>query len=378
MSEITDQVVKGSRKMAKKASRHSQKLAKQVSSNTQEFLQGTVKSSNKLAKNFSKGSKNVYKQFSKGNISEGIKGTGNLISDSFSQIVNNDYLNVILKVLIALYTAFSIPHISKGFAYFFDNLVVKILFALLIVYVSSKDPSLAILIALSYILTLQQANKYRLVEKSQQVEPIFNNEYFNYDNNSSEELSESSQPNQNNDIQNDLNQNDLNEKSSSLNQNFERVDFNQESNDNQYQTRPDCHLSSPQVSEESNSETSPEISSETQIPNQVDTAQTQQDQTITDPNQSTQETQQETPQEAGEPVPVESSPEQLYQTYNEEESNKNITTPKSESIDFASRQFDNCMLVDDGEPLENVTPIQGYDKDAPAPYSSGDLPFSSL
>ena len=102
------------------------KLAKNLSDGTQQFIDGTLKSTNKIAKDFSNNSKNIYKQFEKGNITEGIKGTGNLVSSSFGKIVDNQYLNIILKVIIAVYTAFTIPHISKGFAYFFDNLIVLI------------------------------------------------------------------------------------------------------------------------------------------------------------------------------------------------------------------------------------------------------------
>lgn len=405
MSEITNKVVKGSRKLVNKASSRSKKLAKNLTDGTQQFIDGTLKSTDKIAKDISNNSKNIYKQFEKGNITEGIKGTGNLVSSSFGKIVDNQYLNIILKVIIAVYTAFTIPHISKGFAYFFDNLIVKILFALLIVFVSSKDPSLSILIALSYILTLQQANKYRLIERSQRVQPTFNNEYFNYDEETSQETStESSQENnavnigENLKHHSDILQNDFNEKPDSLNQNYERVHNTQEdiqqhiipeenhieppkhiSQVNQLDTKDQLRFGAGNNSTidhnlEHNQEHNQEHQQESNVHNQYQphpilsqTHNFEQVGGISDENNHGKE-----------PLPIESSGEYNYQELDRAAFTRNITTPENETIDFSTRLLEDCSPPSDENIGKNISNIQGFEEDAPAPYSAGDLGFSTL
>ena len=47
-----------------------------------------------------------------------------------------------------------------------DNTLVRIVFAFVIVLTATRDPSIAILIAIAFIITLQTANKYRLINTS--------------------------------------------------------------------------------------------------------------------------------------------------------------------------------------------------------------------
>ena len=81
----------------------------------------------------------------------------------------NNYVSTTIKVIIALYAAFAAPTLSKSTAMIFDNLIVKIIISVLIIYLATKDASMAIILALAFILTLQTANKYKLIDTSQSV-----------------------------------------------------------------------------------------------------------------------------------------------------------------------------------------------------------------
>ena len=346
MSEITNRVVKESRKLANKVKSRSSRLT----AATGKFLNNTVKSSGKIAKDFTDNSINVYKHFEKGNITQGIKGTGNLFSHSLQQIVNNEYLNIVLKIIIAIYTAFIINHTSKGFVYFFDNLIVKILVALLIVYVSSKDPSLAILISLSYILTLQQANKYRLIEKSQKVEPTFNNEYFNYDSENSISSGEVST-----ELNNEKNymQKDFNEKPNSLNQNYQTINT-PDKLEGKLEIDSESLYNPHQLSQNNTYITKNENSDNTYL-------------SENDNNEKTPD-----------PIPMEKTIENKYQSLSTETYGGNINTPENESLDFSSRIFDDQTQPLGSSHSGDNSLIQGYQKNSPLPYSTGDLGYSNI
>ncbi len=98
--------------------------------------------------------------------------TGDILGDlegSFKDVLHNKYVSTIIKVLIAIYAAFAAPQLTRQTAMFFDNVFVRIVIAVLIIYLATTDASMAILVALAFILTLQTANKYKLIDSSKSI-----------------------------------------------------------------------------------------------------------------------------------------------------------------------------------------------------------------
>lgn len=219
MKDISDNIVKNSKNFAKK----SRKLAKKLLGESKNILGDSVKGSHdllnkslndgkKFAKNLQNRGSKVADDFSKGNVQDGLKHTGSMLKGTLDDIKNsvdssldstlkNKYFTISIMILLALYSAFITPRLPRGFALFCDHIVIKIIMALLIVLISTKDIALAVLVALAYILTLQTANKYKLIDNSNNVEPKYslNNEYF-ANNNEDEEESEEDTTNEVNEI----------------------------------------------------------------------------------------------------------------------------------------------------------------------------------
>ena len=83
-----------------------------------------------------------------------------------NRALDNVYISTAIKVFIGLYAAFAAPKLPPSLVNLMDNTLVRIVFAFVIVLTATRDPSIAILIAIAFIITLQTANKYRLINTS--------------------------------------------------------------------------------------------------------------------------------------------------------------------------------------------------------------------
>jgi hypothetical protein len=77
--------------------------------------------------------------------------------------LDNVYINTSIKVLIGLYAGFAAPKLPPTLVNLMDNIFVRIGFAFTIVLLATRDPSIALMVAVAFIITLQTANKYRLI-----------------------------------------------------------------------------------------------------------------------------------------------------------------------------------------------------------------------
>jgi hypothetical protein len=96
------------------------------------------------------------------------------ISKTLSNSLNFLEIPTIRWLLIAalvLYSSAVVPNLSMEIARIFDHVLVKLLFVLLIVYVSCKDTTLAILLVLAYVLSIQMLSRGQLEGASNAVYP---------------------------------------------------------------------------------------------------------------------------------------------------------------------------------------------------------------
>ena len=80
-----------------------------------------------------------------------------------NRTMDNVYITTALKVFIGLYAAFAAPQLPPSLVNLMDNIVVRIAFAFIIVLMATRDPSIALMTAVAFIITLQTANKYRIM-----------------------------------------------------------------------------------------------------------------------------------------------------------------------------------------------------------------------
>ena len=98
---------------------------------------------------------NQMKTFSKTILSE--------VEKILNRGLDNVYLNTAIKVFLVLYAALAAPQFPPKLVFLMDNVFVRMGIAFLIVFMALKDPSMALIIAVVFIITLQTANKLRLI-----------------------------------------------------------------------------------------------------------------------------------------------------------------------------------------------------------------------
>ena len=80
--------------------------------------------------------------------------------------LGNPYINTAVKVFIGLYAALAAPELPPSIILLLDSTIVRVLWAFLIVFLTLGDPGIALMAAIAFIVTLQLANKYKLINSS--------------------------------------------------------------------------------------------------------------------------------------------------------------------------------------------------------------------
>jgi hypothetical protein len=75
--------------------------------------------------------------------------------------IDNEYVSATLHLLLILYVSLIAPKLPYSIAQLFDYTVVKLIAFFLIVYLSSKNPTTAIIVAVGVLVTLMTLNHYK-------------------------------------------------------------------------------------------------------------------------------------------------------------------------------------------------------------------------
>lgn len=92
-------------------------------------------------------------------VNTGVKEVENVVK----RTLDNQYISNALKVFIVLYAAFAAPKLPPSLVNLMDNTLVRVGFAFAIVALATQDPSMALILSVAFVITIQTANKYRLV-----------------------------------------------------------------------------------------------------------------------------------------------------------------------------------------------------------------------
>lgn len=79
------------------------------------------------------------------------------------KILDNKYVSGIIKVFLVLYASLVAPKLPSGLAKLFKNPVFKVIVLFLIVYVAMKDPTVALLVAVGFTVSMVTLNKLETV-----------------------------------------------------------------------------------------------------------------------------------------------------------------------------------------------------------------------
>jgi hypothetical protein len=96
-------------------------------------------------------------------VTELIKKIINQTETILNRGLDNVYITTAIKVFLGLYAGFAAPKLPPNVIMLLDNIVVRIVVAFTIVLVATRDPSIALMISIAFIITLQTANRYRLI-----------------------------------------------------------------------------------------------------------------------------------------------------------------------------------------------------------------------
>ena len=84
-----------------------------------------------------------------------------------SALTSNVWALWTIRIVLVIYASFGAPNLNKAGALFFNNMIVRLVLAILIIYLCYVDPTSAILLAVSFVVSVQTLNKYRIPSGSE-------------------------------------------------------------------------------------------------------------------------------------------------------------------------------------------------------------------
>ena len=86
------------------------------------------------------------------------------------KFLDNKYVSTVLSVLLAVYGGMAAPTLPPYIQKLFGNEIFRIVVLALIVYKGQRDPQLALMIAVAFVVTMNYLNESTIKENFRQVE----------------------------------------------------------------------------------------------------------------------------------------------------------------------------------------------------------------
>jgi hypothetical protein len=102
--------------------------------------------------------------------------------------LDNCYINSIIVIILLLYCSTIFENINSFIGNLYNFSIIKLLVLLVIVYVTPKDPTIGILLGLSYIISINYLNNtenFKTIEENKEDEhffPLVNTNYESHNN----------------------------------------------------------------------------------------------------------------------------------------------------------------------------------------------------
>ena len=91
-------------------------------------------------------------------------------------ILKNEYVCWGLRIILVLYAAMVAPNLNRDVSSIFDNVIVRLIVACVIVFLSFHDTTLAILLSIAFVVSIQTLNKHKVNTITSLPESFMNSE----------------------------------------------------------------------------------------------------------------------------------------------------------------------------------------------------------
>jgi hypothetical protein len=91
------------------------------------------------------------------------------VESGLNTMFANPYILTAIKIFLCLYAALAAPKLPKAGYELFQNVIFRIIVAFLIILVATRDASLALLMAIAFVVTLYSATRFQLVKSDMSV-----------------------------------------------------------------------------------------------------------------------------------------------------------------------------------------------------------------
>lgn len=88
----------------------------------------------------------------------------NQVTNTLNDLLANPYVTAMVSLFIILYSSLAAPNLPKGVAKLFDNTIIKVLILALILFINNFNPTIAILVAVGFFLTLQTLSRHNMLD----------------------------------------------------------------------------------------------------------------------------------------------------------------------------------------------------------------------
>ena len=88
-----------------------------------------------------------------------------IVDKTLSDVFSNNYSSAIITLFLVLYGGLAAPKLPSFIVDLFENAIFRIIVLSLIVYKGNRDPTMALMIAVGFTVTLNMINKKDFVEK---------------------------------------------------------------------------------------------------------------------------------------------------------------------------------------------------------------------
>ena len=95
-------------------------------------------------------------------IDSAVKTFDNTVKGWLSFIDDNEYVTAALTIFLIVYASYAAPKLPPYILKLFDNPLFKLLIFFLIVYTAKKNPTVAIIAAVAFMVTIHALNKLKL------------------------------------------------------------------------------------------------------------------------------------------------------------------------------------------------------------------------
>jgi hypothetical protein len=88
----------------------------------------------------------------------------NSVNEALNEVFSNPYSKTILTMFLVLYGGLAAPKLPKVIVDLFDNDVFRVIILAAVVYMGNRDPKLAIMIAIGFVISMNTLKNYKMFE----------------------------------------------------------------------------------------------------------------------------------------------------------------------------------------------------------------------